>query len=81
MSPSPRRSIEKQLKRKATLKMVLELSIQEDGELLKKKEGKDVSEASMEMVEGQQLLDDSLVAVVHELHPLMVLSDGTHQKP
>jgi hypothetical protein len=47
----------------------------------KQEEGKVGSEASMELVDGHQTLDMSLVAVVHELHPLTGPGDGTHQEP
>jgi hypothetical protein len=59
----------------------LELSVQEDGKMQKQEEGKVGSEASMELVDGHQTLDVSLVADVHELHPLTGPGDGTHQEP
>jgi hypothetical protein len=57
------------LKRKATLKKAMELSVQEDGNLLKQEEGKDDYEDSFELGGQQQFLDGSLVAADHELHP------------
>jgi hypothetical protein len=52
-----------------TLKKAMELSVQEDGNLLKQEEGKDDYEDSFELGGQQQFLDCSLVAADHELHP------------
>jgi hypothetical protein len=49
--------------------------------LLTQEKEKDVYVASMELDGWQQLLDVSLVAADHELHPLTGLSDGTHHEP
>jgi hypothetical protein len=69
-SPSPRKGIEKSMKRKATLKKAWELSVQEDGKWLDQEVGKADSVASMELVDEHQPLDFSLVAPIHKLKPL-----------
>jgi hypothetical protein len=59
-SPPPRRSIEKPVKRKATLKKALEILTQEDNMLLVHETGVTVPDASMELDGGQQPLEISL---------------------